>query len=134
MSDLPIPLAIADGRRAITRMYIDLTLAFHASIYPPGKAPAEPDCNLVLVAVAVMLGHTDRPMTASEIAKQVQMPRSTVISRLKTLMQHGLVQRIEHKYYIEPVRAAGVPHRDRFELILSEAFAKLGPLLSESDK
>lgn len=132
---LPIPIAIPEGRAALARMYIDLTLAFHASIYPPGQAPSEHDCHLTLVAVAVMLGHAEgHPMSASEIARLVQMPPSTVLKRLNTLIKHGVILRIEDKYYLEPDRASRVPHLDRFELILSKAFAVLGPILSDSDK
>ncbi|MBT1509471.1 helix-turn-helix domain-containing protein [Bradyrhizobium sp. SRL28] len=130
-----IPLAIPDGRRALAQMYIDLTMAFHASIYPPGKVPSEPDCHLTLVAVAVMLGHAEgHPMNATEVASRVQMPRSSVLTRLNALIGYGLVERIEDRFYIERDHAANVPHRDQFELILSQAFAVLGPLLSKSDE
>jgi MarR family len=131
---LPISLAMPKERYALARMYIDLTLAFHATIYPPDQVPKEPDCPLALVAVAVMLGHAEgHPMTATEIAACVQMPRSSVVTRLNALIEHGLIQRIEDRYYIEPGRSASVPHRDRFELILSKAFAVLGPMLSKTD-
>lgn len=133
---LPIPIVIPEGRAALARMYIDLTLAFHASIYPLGQVPNEHDCHLTLVAVAVMLGHAEgHPMNASEIARLVQMPASTVLKRLNALIKHGTIQRIEDKYYLEPDRALHVPHLDQFELILSKAFAVIGPLLlSESAK
>jgi len=63
---LPIPLAIPKKRLALARMYIDLTSAFHASVFPPDQTPVEIDANLVLVAVAVMLGHAGgHPMTSS---------------------------------------------------------------------
>jgi IclR helix-turn-helix domain len=131
---LPIPLAIPEERQALARMYVELTLAFHATIYPLDQAPAETDANLALVAVAVMLGHAEgRPMTSSEIASRVQMPRSSVLRRLEALIAHGLIQRIEDKYYLEPTRAAGVPHKDKFEFILSKGFAVLGPMLSKTD-
>jgi len=131
----PIPLAIADGRRALSRMYIDLTKAFHASIFPPGTEPDDPDANLDLVAVTVMFGHADgRPMGASEIAAELGMPRSSVLGRLNLLVERGLTVRVGDKYYIEPNRAAYAPHLDTFNLILSQGFAVLGPLLSKSDR
>jgi hypothetical protein len=61
------------------------------------------------------------------------MPRTSVLRRLDALIAHGLIQRIEDKHYLEPVRAADVPNRDRFELILSKGFAVLGPYLSKTD-
>ena len=65
----PIPIAIPDSRAALARMYIDLTLAFHATTFPLNQSPTETDANLALVAVAVMLGHAEgRPMTATCVA------------------------------------------------------------------
>ncbi|MGX1151483.1 winged helix-turn-helix domain-containing protein [Bradyrhizobium ottawaense] len=131
-SALPIAIAIPAERRAIARMFTELTLAFHATIFPIDQPPTEVDANLALVAVAVMLGHADGlPMNASQIAAYVQMPRSTVLKRLSVLLERGLILRIKDKYYLEPVRAATVPHLDRFTLILSKGFAVLGPYLSE---
>ena len=133
-AELPIPLAIAEGRRALAQMYIELTLAFYATIFPLGEVPDETDANLSVVAVAVMLGHAEaRPMTSSCIAARLKMPRSSVLRRLDVLIKHGLIKRIEDKYYLEPGRARQVPHRDSFELILSRGFAALGPILSEMD-
>jgi hypothetical protein len=73
---LPIPLALSAERRALARMFIELTLAFHATIFSLDQTPpCEPDANLALVAVAVMLGHAEGyPMTASQIASYVHMP------------------------------------------------------------
>jgi hypothetical protein len=133
-ADLLIPLAIPEERRALARMYVDLTLAFHATIFPLDQEPTETDANLTLVAVAVMLGHAEgHPMTSSEIASCVHMPRSSVLTRLNVLIAHGLIQRLGDKYYLEPTRAAEVPHKDNFELILSKGFAALGPILSKTD-
>jgi len=129
-----IPLAIPEGRRALAQMYIDLTLAFHASIFPPGEEPGELDADLTLVAVAVMLGHAEgHPMTRAQIAVRLHMPPTSALTRLTTLIEHGLVQRIDDTYCLESGRAATMPNLDRFELILSKAFATLGPLLSKSD-
>ena len=132
--ELPIPLAMPEERCALARMYIELTLAFHAITFPPDQTPTETDANLALVAVAVMLGHAEgHPMTSSEIASCVHMPRSSVLTRLNVLIAHGLIQRIGDRYYLEAVHAEEVPHLDRFELILSKGFAVLGPYLSKTD-
>jgi DNA-binding transcriptional ArsR family regulator len=115
-------------------MFVELTLAFHATIFPLDQAPSEPDANLALVAVAVMLGHAEgQPMNASQLAAYVQMPRTSVMRRLDALLAHGLIRRIQGKYYLEPARAKGVPHRETFDLILSKGFAVLGPYLSKMD-
>lgn len=130
---LPIPLAIPVERRAIARMFIDLTLAFYATIFPPDQTPSELDANLAIVAVVVMLGHAEgRPMNASQVASSINVARSTVRDRLTALTSLGLIQRIDGRYYLEPNRAQTVPHLDRFELILSQAYLVLAPYLSKS--
>jgi hypothetical protein len=111
-------------------MYIELTLAFRANMFPD-RAQKQHDCNLILVILAVMLGHAEgHPMIASEIARLLQQPPRTVLKRLSILIDHGLIQRIKGKYYLESKCALQVPNLDRFELIMSKAFAVIGPLLS----
>jgi hypothetical protein len=112
-------------------MFIELTVAIHATIFPLDQPPSEPDANLAVVLAAVMRGHADgHPMTASEIASCVRMPRQSVKRRLDVLVERGVIQCIKRKYYLEPRRAKDVPHLDKINLILSEAFAVLCPYLS----
>jgi DNA-binding MarR family transcriptional regulator len=86
-------------------MFIDLALAFDATI--PRKGQEAPDANLSLVAVAVMLGHAKgSPMTALQIASRINAPRGSVSRRLDVLVARGLIQKLKGKYYLEPVRAA----------------------------
>jgi Mn-dependent DtxR family transcriptional regulator len=114
-------------------MFIELFVAFDATVFPLDQTPRELDANLTLVAVTVMLGHAEgRAVTVSQIAAYLRMPPSSVKRRLDVLIDHGLIQCIERKYYLEPGRAKNVPHRDRFELILSQGFAILGPYLNRT--
>lgn len=114
-------------------MFIDLTLAFYATIFPPDQTPSELDANLAVVAVVVMLGHAEgRPMSASQVASSINVARSTVRDRLNVLTSLGLIQRMDGRYYLEPVRAQAVPHLDRFTLILSQALPVLGPFVAKS--
>ena len=134
-ADLPIPIAIPEMRAALSRMYIELTLAFYATIFPLGEVPTETDANLTLVGVAVLLGHAEgRPMTARRIEALLHMPHSTTLRRLGELVERGIVKRIGTKYFLDPVRSKEVPHLDTFELILSKGFSVLGIHLSEMDK
>ena len=127
-----IPLRLASARRALAEMYIDLSLAFHATTVPLGDTPPEIDANLALVAVAAMLGHAENhAMNASEIAARLTMPRTSAQRRLDVLVASGLLKRIDGRYYLEPHRAKRVPNFDRFTLILSKGFAVIGPLLSD---
>jgi response regulator of citrate/malate metabolism len=127
---LPIPIALPAERSALARLYIDLSMAFRATI-PNNKRPTvEPDANRTLIAVAVMLGHAEgHAMTETEIASCVQMPRQSVHRRLEALVESGLIVRCKHRYYLEPGRALNVPHKDKFDLPLAQAFEVLGPYL-----
>ena len=131
-ADLPIPFVLPEIRRAIASMFIDLTLAFDSIIFSHDQEPpSAPDADLALVAAAVSLGHAEgRPMIASEIADRLHMPPSSTQRRLDTLVELGVIQRIKLKYYVETVRAANVPD-DSVKLVLSKAFAVLGPHLSK---
>jgi DNA-binding GntR family transcriptional regulator len=129
------PVAIPEVRVALARMFVELTAAFHATIFPLGETPGELDANLAVVAVKVMLAHAaGHPMTATELAASLHMPRTSILRRLNVLIAHGLIQRIADRYYLDPVRAREVPHRDRFELILARAFAVIGPYLTEASE
>jgi DNA-binding transcriptional ArsR family regulator len=130
----PPKFALPETRAALARMYVELTKAFHATIFPLDQKPSELDANLTAVVVTVMMGQAEgRPMTASEVASELNMPPRSVQRRLDVLVAHGIIQRIERKYYLDPVRAAKVPHRDHFEFILSKAFAVIGAHLSKTD-
>jgi hypothetical protein len=131
---MPSTLAIPEARRALATMFIDLCLAFHVTTVPPGGEPGEIDANLALVAVAAMLGHAEgHPMTVSQIAARLRMPRTSALRRLNALVDSGLLVRIDGSYELDPHRAHQVPHRDKFELILSRGFEVLGPHLSDLD-
>jgi hypothetical protein len=130
----PPTLALAEIRIAIARMFLDLAIAFHATIFPLDQTPGDLDANLTVVAVAVMLGHANGcPTTATRLAELLRMPRSSTLRRLDVLIRHGIIHRVEDQYYLDPTRARDVPHRDRFELILSKAFAVIGAHLSNLD-
>lgn len=121
------PLAIPNERRALSRMYIELTTAFFETT---GQPTSKLDANVALCAVAVMLGHADgHPMNKSEIAHLLHMPRQSVARRLDGLVNSGLIQRVEGRYFLEPHRATTVPRLDSFTLILARAFDVLGPVL-----
>jgi hypothetical protein len=101
---------------------------------PPGDEPGEIDANLALVAVAAMLGHAEgHPMNVSQIATRLRMPRTSALRRLNVLVDSGLLVRINGSYELDPHRARRVPHRDKFELILSRGFEVLGPHLTDLD-
>jgi DNA-binding transcriptional ArsR family regulator len=56
---------------------------------------------LFTVAIEVFIGHAfKRPMVLSELARNLEMPRDTVRRKLQRLIEIGLVERIDHRYYM----------------------------------
>ncbi|WP_342739673.1 MarR family transcriptional regulator [Bradyrhizobium sp. B117] len=131
----PPPLAIPAERAALMRILIDMSRAAYEGILH--EVPSEDggvDANLVVALAAVILGHAEgNAMTQTEIADRIGAPRPSVIRRLDRLEDHGLIQRIDNKYYLEPGRAAKEPDSrmlNRFMEILLRAFCVLGPFLA----
>lgn len=125
---------MSKARQALCELFVDLCLAFHGTTVPLGEKAGETDANLALVGVTVMLGHAEgAPMTATQISKRLQMPRTTVLRRLEILIDRNVLQRIGGQYFVETSRAESVAYRDTFTAILSKAFITLGPRLSKTD-
>lgn len=131
---MPIPLSLSNERRALAEMYIDLTLAFNATTVPLRRKPPEIDANLVLVAVAVLEGHAEaKARNATDVGRRLGVPRTSALRRLDALVKIGLIKKVRHRYYLEPHRAAHIPHLDRFLRIFAKSFKAIGPLLSDMD-
>jgi len=62
-----------------------------------------PITSLPKSAIEVFVGHAfERPMDLSELSRNLEMPRDTVRRRLQRLIEIGLVERIDHRYYMTP--------------------------------
>src|SRR5215471_8207938 len=59
--------------------------------------------DLLFTAIEVFIGHAfERPMvlTLSEMSRNLEMPRDAVRRKLQRLIEIGLVERIDHRYYM----------------------------------
>jgi hypothetical protein len=57
--------------------------------------------DLLFTAIEVFIGHAfDRPMVLSELSRNLEMPRDAVRRKLQRLIEIGLVERIDHRYYM----------------------------------
>jgi len=57
--------------------------------------------DLLFTAIEVFVGHAfERPMDLSELSRNLEMPRDTVRRKLQRLIEIGLVERIDHRYYM----------------------------------
>jgi len=57
--------------------------------------------DLLFTAIEVFIGHAfERPMALSELARNLELPRNTVRGKLQRLIEIGLVECIDHRYYM----------------------------------
>lgn len=130
-------MTLADERRALAEMYIDLTLALHRVLLAitPQTPPPEIDANVLLVGVVAALGHAEgHAKNASEIATRLNMPRTSARNRLKILTNANCLILRDGRYYLPSTIGAAdraAPPHDSFELILAKAFAVLVPHLAK---
>ena len=57
--------------------------------------------DLLFTAIEVFIGHAfERPMVLSELSRNLEMPRNAVRRKLQRLIEIGLVECIDHRYYM----------------------------------
>jgi DNA-binding transcriptional ArsR family regulator len=57
--------------------------------------------DLLFTAIEVFVGHAfGRPMVLSELSRNLEMPRDAVRRKLRRLIEIGLVECIDHRYYM----------------------------------
>ena len=57
--------------------------------------------DLLFAAIEVFVGHAfERPMVLSELSRNLEMPRGAVRRKLQRLIEIGLVECIDHRYYM----------------------------------
>jgi IclR helix-turn-helix domain len=57
--------------------------------------------DLLFTAIEVFIGHAfERPLVLSELSRNLEMPRNTVRRKLQRLIKIGLVECIDHHYYM----------------------------------
>src|SRR6516225_5261449 len=57
--------------------------------------------DLLFTAIEVFVGHAfERPMVLSELSRNLEMPRDAVRRNLQRLIEIGLVECYDHRYYM----------------------------------
>src|SRR5262245_63123968 len=57
--------------------------------------------DLLFTAIEVFIGHAfERPVVLSELSRNLEMPRDAVRRKLQRLVEIGLIERIDHRYYM----------------------------------
>lgn len=126
MSDRP---PLADARLIVARTILQLLRLGHDT-YRPGHKFAT-DLDAVLLIVAIFMGQAEgRPFSASKLAAFLDLPRSTVLRRLKSLEQDGTIERAGPAYRM-PAALAGSPKALRAALRAIDIVARAGADLGQ---
>ncbi len=57
--------------------------------------------DLLFTAMEVFIGHAfERPVVLTELSRNLEMPRDAVRRKLQRLIEIGLIERIDHRYYM----------------------------------
>jgi len=57
--------------------------------------------DLLFTALEVFIGHAfQRPMLLSELSRNLELPRNSVRRKVQRLIEIGLVERIDNRYYM----------------------------------
>lgn len=113
-------------RLAISRLLLELARAFHnKSFTGPGGKPFGAEIDIVFVGACVAIGDLEnRPMSASDVATYIDMPRATVQRKLDQLVRREVVIRRGTKFAMSP---SAVANADAFVEQVSRAIRKAQP-------
>lgn len=113
-------------RLAISRLLLELARIFHAKTYEgPGGKPFGAEIDIVFVGACVAIGDLEyRPMSASDIAGYIDMPRATVQRKLEQLVRRGIVSRAGTKFCMA---SHAVANADAFVELANRVIARAQP-------
>lgn len=82
----------SDAALAVARVMNELTLHVNSRNYPRRPTGLSGNFDATMIVNALLVSTVDdHGMTASELAKQLRLPRSTVLGHLSRLVEDGLV-------------------------------------------
>lgn len=106
-------MAIYRGRERalLAKMMIGLVKIIHRGKFGPGASLAG-EVETLLLAAAVLLGDVaGRPKSASDIARIMNIPRSTAIRKLAHLIDARVIERQGRRYH---TRDVGIENNDAY--------------------
>ena len=93
---------IKEGRQRLVlcRLRLDIMRTVHGTYAPPSE-PFGTRLETFFVGLCVAMGEIEgKPFSVAKIAGYMSMPRTTVMRRLDQLQKWGLIDRRDHRYYI----------------------------------
>lgn len=121
MKNPPADIPKARERVVVYRMLIETFRAINTERFAV-------DVDYMLIAMTVFIGHVEnKPMKSTKIAQYLNLPRSTVIRRLETLVNKGFVAKTSKGYCY-------VPDPERTEMYVSRAHRAIRLVHQASDE
>lgn len=113
-------------RLAISRLLLDLARVFHNKAYKEtGGKPFGAEIDIIFVGACVAIGDLERrPMSASDIASYIDMPRATVQRKLDQLVRRNIVTREGNHFLMSPF---AVQNADAFVERANRVIARAQP-------
>ncbi|PHQ44490.1 MarR family transcriptional regulator [Halorubrum sp. C3] len=74
------------------------------------RFPIEPDTN-EYCALSFLIAHREYGFTRREIADRTALNKTAVSNTMDRLFEHGLIQRVDNVYYVDPSRASELKRR-----------------------
>jgi len=107
---LPVtPLPYGRERAQVARLFLNLTRTSRNAIAP--QMTLYQWGEYVAIGCQVLIGHAHgRPLTASQIARFLEMPRGTVLRRLKAMVELGILTRTGTRYQLGSAKAVTHEH------------------------
>lgn len=94
---MPNTILLPELRLSLARLYVETGRAISRNI---GIDQMGANCDLTLIGAAVLVGHLEgRLPTASTLARYLEMPRTSVLRKLRTLIAMGVVEALPHGEY-----------------------------------
>ena len=105
---MPVTLIYGPERARVARLVLSLFRTVR-NAYTPELTLAETS-EFMFLMMHLFIGHVQgRPLSASRLARIAEMPRTTVLRRLATLIELGYLQREGSAYYL--TAKANVPNQ-----------------------
>lgn len=95
-------ISVGRQRLVLCHLMIDIMRTLHES-YVPAEEAFGTHLEIVFIGMTLAIGQIEgKPFSVAKIANYMHVPRTTVIRRLDTLKQWGLIDRQGRRYYIRP--------------------------------
>jgi hypothetical protein len=107
---MPVTLLYGPERARVARLVLGLLRTVRKAYTP--ELTLEETSEFLFLMMHLFIGHVQgKPLGASRLARIAEIPRTTVLRRLATLIELGYVERVGTSYYL--TAKSNVPNQRR---------------------